>query len=312
MLRPIAVIVSVCFVYFRPITAIVFVCFATLGVLLLSSNIMQFPLTMWSSFYDTIISIFIGHLVTQIIVLSLDFPLCCCTFRLETVHYLVALFSYTVILVYKQNVILALIGMVAQLPALFAHLSHVIVPVFCGTMYTVNAILWILSIVGCSGVMSITLLVMANQVEPLNSLDAVPYITFWMTIIFFALVFLNSLRSAITILYKACTGHYNPSYLQEKDSMLPVTTHISYLKPVTKAYKTFTSSDNPGYLRNEDSMLPVTTHISYLKPVTKAYKTFTSSDYPSYLQENQMLAPVTSPTSCLKPVTKPTYDIAKS
>ena len=212
----------------------VYVCFAILGMLLLlSSKIMTNPFSIWSTYYETVICIFVAHFITQIVVLSMNFPLCRFRFKLETVHYIVAMLSYAIILIYKQNVVLAVIGMVAQLPAFFGHLSKLILPVFCGKMYIVNLILWISSILGCCAALPITFLVLANQTQPLSTLHPTPYFSFWLTVIYFSFVFLNSLRVALIRLYKTCTHDDSSECPTEEDPILSMTKPVSHLNPIS-------------------------------------------------------------------------------
>ncbi len=174
----------------------------------MTSEIASQPFLTWHPWMDTFTSLSIAHLFTQGILFSLNWIL-----RpklkpsLRTLHYTIACAINIICLIYRQLPILVLIGIVVQLPYLFAVLNAVMTRTLCPGLWVTNWIFWVGSHVIFCFLLPGWVLIQAMVDQPfMDQLSLVPIAALFCALAYFGCLFLWELRLPIKAIYAEFQG----------------------------------------------------------------------------------------------------------
>ena len=173
-------------------------------ILLASPEMRLNPLLAWHDWADTIASVHIGHLFTQIIVSAVSWTAGIkLKFSVNIMHYSTACAINIICLSSQQMAALVLVGIAAQLPILFSTINSIICRSMCPCLWIFNWLFWILFQTACTFVIPGFFLIkpLINHGVP-QGLSTVAVIALFWAISYFAILFLWEMHRPLKALFR--------------------------------------------------------------------------------------------------------------
>lgn len=195
----------------------------------------QEPFQTWNDWTNTISCIHVGHLITQIIISvftwtqGIHFR-----FRIQLLHYSTACAINIICLSSRQMAALIFVGIVAQLPLLFAIVNSIVSKSLCPCLWTLNWLLWILCHIGCSFIVPGVFLInpLINGGIPRALSTPVIIALFW-AISYFGILFLWELHRPFKALYRECRNNeeYYDQHVNSRTRPISYTENTPLVSP---------------------------------------------------------------------------------